>query len=41
MTDRFYEKMKLLNALEIKIMPEDPESEKTINFKWDILGYSN
>jgi len=40
MTDRFYERMKLLDALEIKIMPDDPEIGKVVNFKWDILGYN-
>jgi hypothetical protein len=39
MTDRFYERMKLLDALEIKILPDDPEVGKVVNFDWDILGY--
>lgn len=41
MTDRFYERMKLLDALEVRIMPDDPDEGKVVEFEWDILGYDN
>jgi len=31
--------MKLLDALEIKILPEDRDFGVTVDFDWDILGY--
>ena len=34
-----YEKMKLLDALEITISPDDLESGRAIDFDWDILGF--
>ena len=34
-----YEKMKLLDAMEIKIVPDDRENGKDVIFEWDILGY--
>lgn len=41
MTDRFYERLKLLDALEVSIMPDDPDEGKIVEFEWDILGYDN
>ena len=36
-----YEKMKLLDALEITISPGGLESGRVIDFDWDILGYND
>lgn len=33
--------MKLLDALEVKIEPNDLDSDKTVKFEWDILGYDS
>ena len=42
MTDRYHERMKLLEALEVKIIPEDDDFlSKTVDFEWDIYGYDN
>ena len=41
MTDKFHERMKLLEALEIKIIPEDSDYGKPVEFNWDIHGYDN
>ena len=41
MTDRYYERMKLIDALEIKIVPGDIDYGKKVIFDWDILGYDN
>ena len=35
----FYQKMKLLDAMEISIIPDDQEFGKKVRFDWDILGY--
>lgn len=41
MTDRFHERMKLLEALEVRIIPEDDEVGQVVEFDWDIKGYDN
>ena len=39
--ERFYEKMKLIDALELLITPDDShESTKKVEFNWDIRAYS-
>ena len=39
--ETFYEKMKLIEALEILITPDDlEENTKKIEFTWDITAYS-
>lgn len=39
--ESYYEKMKLIDALELLITPDDAdESVKRINFTWDIKAYS-
>ena len=39
--ETFYEKMKLIDALEILITPDDlQENTKKIEFTWDITAYS-
>ena len=41
MTNLNHERMKLLEALEINIQPEDEEFGKVVDFDWDIHGYDN
>ena len=36
-----YEKMKLIEAMEVQIIPEDAESAKQAEFDWTILGYDS
>lgn len=38
----YYERMKLIDALELLITPDDPEDQsvKRIEFTWDITAYS-
>ena len=39
--ESFYEKMKLINALELLITPDDKEGDaEKIDFTWDITAYS-
>ena len=39
--ESFYEKMKLINALEILITPDDKDANaKKLEFTWDITAYS-
>ena len=39
--ESYYAKMKLIDALELMITPDDPhESVKNIEFTWDITSYS-
>ena len=39
--ESYYEKMKLIDALELMITPDDPDEDvKKINFTWDITAYS-
>lgn len=38
--DRYAERRKLIDALELRITPEDSEIGIKVNFTWDILGYS-
>ena len=33
--------MKLLDAMEIKIIPDDQEESKDVIFEWDIHGYDS
>ena len=39
-TDLTYERMQLIDALELRITPDDPEVETRVRFKWDILAYN-
>ena len=39
MQDRYYERMKLLDAMQIQILPDDPDFGTIVEFGWDILGY--
>ena len=40
-TNRFYERMQLIDALELKITPpEYSESSTKVDFTWDVAGYS-
>ena len=39
MQDRYYERMKLLDAMQIQILPDDPDFGNIVEFGWDILGY--
>ena len=41
MTDRFHERMKLLEALEIRIVPSDADYGMPVKFDWDVHGYDN
>ena len=38
--DLYAERRKLIDALEVRITPENPEQGRKIEFTWDILGYS-
>lgn len=38
--DRYAERRKLIDALELRITPLDSEIGVKVNFTWDILGYS-
>ena len=33
--------MKLLEALEVRIIPEDLEFAKQVEFSWNVLGYDS
>lgn len=37
---RFYEQMKLLDALELLITPDDIETGIRLNFTWEMVGYT-
>lgn len=39
-TDKTFERMQLVDALEVRITPDDPEVESNAKFTWDILGYN-
>ena len=39
-TDKTFERMQLVDALEVRITPDDPEVESKLKFTWDILGYN-
>ena len=40
-TSRFYERMQLIDALELQILPDDPENIiYKIEFTWDLLAYN-
>ena len=37
---RFYEKMQLIDALELIITPDDPDYAIPIDFTWKMVGYT-
>ena len=39
-TSRYYERMQLIDALELLITPEDSENAKKVEFTWDMIGYN-
>ena len=39
-TTRFYEKMQLIDALELLITPKNLENVKKVDFTWDIIKYT-
>lgn len=40
MTEMTYERMQLIDALELRITPDDTEKFQRVQFTWDILAYS-
>ena len=39
-TSRFYERMQLIDALELQILPNDPENTiHKLEFTWDLIAY--
>ena len=41
MEERYFERLKLLEALEIQIRPDDEDFGVFVQFEWDILGYDD
>ena len=39
-TSRYYERMQLIEALELLISPIDSEYAKKVDFTWDMIGYN-
>ena len=39
-TSRYYERMQLIEALELLISPQDSENAKRVEFTWNMTGYN-